>query len=164
MALELVPPSVTHDENITVVWVPEETTVNPLAPTAAILNAATRVTYSMTSDGWQEGHSQETETDQRLGLRNQLESPGRESDTLTTVHNYGSEDDVMDPLIASGNKGHFFVRRSVPNEEDFSATDKVDHWGVTNGKPGKTVTNGKQTKTTKHFVSAYNPDVAVAAS
>lgn len=161
MAIELVPPSVSHDDHLTVVWVPKATLTDPAAPTTSILNAATRVTYSMTSDGWQEGHTQETETDPRLALRDQLESAGRITDTLTTVHLYGSESDVMDPVIQEGVEGYFVVRRSVPNEEDFAAGQKVDVWGVEPGRPSKGVTNGKQTKTTKQFVKSYLEDVEV---
>lgn len=163
MAEELVPPSVSHDDNLTVVIVPKATLTAPAAPTAAILNSATRVTYSMTADGWNASNSQETETDPRLARRDQGETPGRVTDALETIHVYGSEDDVMDPLVVEGEDIYFVVRYSVPNETAFAAGQTVDVWSVTPGRKRKTITGGKQTKTTKQFVKNLLEDVAVVA-
>lgn len=159
-----IPRNVSVDGNLSIVVVPKATLTTPGAPTVAILSAAEDITYSMPTDGWSPSTSQDTETDERLALRDKLESPGAVTNGLEVTYFYGHEDDVMDPLLVGDAELYVIARDSVAIEDNFVAGQKVDVYAVRVGAPRKNVTtHGKQTKTAKLFVQQKLNDVLVVA-
>lgn len=159
-----VPRNVDVNTNLAIIVIPAATLVDPLAPSAATLNAATDVTYSHTTDGLNATSTQETITDPRLSLEEVPEAPGTVSHSLEVKYFYGSLEDELDPLLTEGENVYYIIRDSVDVHEDFTAAQLVDIYAVRVGEPRKNRdTNGKQTKTTKLFVTRKYTDVAVVA-
>lgn len=163
MTLELTPPAVSSDGNLTVWIVPKSAITDPSKPDLSALGDALRVTYSMTTDGYQRTTTQETQTDPRLTLAEVPELPGSVSNSLEVTYVHGHDDDVMDPLVTEREEVYVVERRAVPNEQAVAAGDIVDVIAGIWGKPRKNAptTNGNFTKTAKLFVRSITEDVAL---
>lgn len=158
-----IPRNVDVDENLAIVVIPKATLTTPETPSAAILNAATDVTYEHTTDGLNATSTQATITDPRLALRDVPEAPGTISHSLEVTYFYGDEELELDTLLVEGAEVFYVVRDSVNVETDFTAAQKVDVYSAVVGEPRKNrATGGKQTKTTTLFVQRKYTDVLVA--
>jgi hypothetical protein len=158
-------PSVASDDNWLVLWVP--TIADTDAPTDAELLAGTKITYSLTPDGWNPSQSQATIADNRLTLGQALERPGRKTKSLTVKYVSGSEDDVAADVLVEGTEGNIVVRRGVPNGTAVAAGQKVTIWPVKCGEQieNPPVENGVDTSSQTLFVTGVvKPRVAVVAA
>lgn len=161
-----VPRNKSVDDNLSIVVLERGDMADPSAPSAATLNGADDVTYEFTTDGWSPSHTQDTETDPRLALRDEMESPGATKHGLSGTWFYGHPDLKLDTLAKEGAELELYVRDSVPIETDFTAgaTQTVDRYSILVGAVSKNrTTHGKQTKTAKFFVQSYEPDLAIGA-
>ena len=165
MTMELTPPAVGSDGTLTVWILPKSAVADPTALKIAELDEALRVTYSMTTDGYNRASTQETQTDARLTLRDVPELPGSVSNSLEVTYVHGSDDDVMDPLVVEGDEVYVVERRAVENATDPATGQIVDVIAGVWGKPRKNAptTNGNWTKTAKLFVRSVFEDVALVA-
>lgn len=85
------------------------------------------VTYSFTADGWTEGASEETVTDDRLTLASVLAQPGKVTESLTVKYVFtNTTADIADPLFVKGDNIIFAVRRAVPHSQAIATGDKFD--------------------------------------
>lgn len=162
---EPIPPSVNSDGNLTV-WLLDATDIADLTSiSAALLTDERRVTYSMTPDGFSFRPTTTTEEDPRLALKNVPQTAGSTTFTCTAQYVYGSENDVMDPLVVEGARAIVVARYSVENGEDPEAGQLVDAWAGSWNTPVKdpSTRNSKQTKTTQFLPSQWEPDVELVA-
>lgn len=169
MSLELAPGAVDTDGTFLVLFVPENGIANLAAPTVTELTAGTvkKGTYSLSTDGWNFSRSEDSGTDDRLTLKQVFESRGKVTDSLEITYVYGSDDDVLDPLLDPGWKGFVVPRYAIPNETAIAASQLVDIIPVEAGAKRKNApaANAKWTKTQKLFVRApgTQDDVAIVA-
>ncbi len=119
-------------------------------PKLTDVKAATTVdiTYSLTTDGWNHGKSQDATTDPRFALRQVLGGFGPTTHTASLTYVYGSDEDEADALLQEGEEYILFARYATPWEDEFAATDKFDIFDVVAGtKVRNTRSGGKFTKT-----------------
>lgn len=169
MTTETAPGAVDTDGTLLILIVPENGLANPAAPTLSELTAGTvkRITYSLTPDGWAHTTNEDSGTDDRLTLPTVFESRGKVTDSVELTYVYGSEDDVVDPLLVPGFKGFIVPRYAVENAVDLAADQEVDvipfEAGVKRKNPP--AANAKWTKTQKLFVRApgVQRDVKIVA-
>jgi len=166
MTRELIlPDNVDTDGNLTLLAAPKAL-LTTWPPTLADLSKFEDVTYSLTTDGWNHTKSQEDTTDERLTLRQVLGGFGKVTHTIEITYFYGTEDDVVDPLVIEGQEIVILARYATPWEKDFSATDLWDVFSMVAGTKRRSApaANGKFTK-----VQALKPrrevleDLALAA-
>lgn len=166
MSLERTPPSVSSDGTLTVWILPASAVDDPTDIPVSALDEALRVTYSMTTDGYNRTSDQATETDPRLTLRDVPETPGSVTNSLEVTFVHGSDDDVMDPLVVEGDEVLVVERRAVPNEElpdDGQIVDALEGvWGKV--RKNAPTANGKWTKTARMFVRAVHEDVVIGGN
>lgn len=159
-----IPRNVDVDENLAIVVVPKASIPDPSAPSIAVLAAATDVTYEHTTDGLNSSSTQETITDPRLSLREVPEAPGAVSHTLEVTYFYGDEELELDGILVEDAEVFYVIRDSVHVEEEFAVGGLVDVYACKVGHPRKNrATGGKQTKTTRLFVTRKYTDVALVA-
>lgn len=163
--LEQTPPAVSSDGTLTVWILPKSAITDVTAIPVSALDEALRVTYSMTTDGYQRTTSQETQTDERLTLRDVPELPGSVTNSLEVTYVHGSDDDVMDPLVTEGDEVYVVERRAVDNAVAPAASQTGDLIAGVWGKPRKNAPtrNGNWTKTAKLFVRSVHEDVPFSA-
>jgi hypothetical protein len=145
----ILPPSVDVDGNFALLAAPKSS-ITSFPPKLTDVKAATTVdiTYSLTTDGWAHGKSQDTTTDPRFALRQVLGGFGPTTHTVGLTYVYGSDDDEADPLLQEGEEYILFARYATPWEQDLTATDKFDIFSVVAGtKIRATASGGKFTKT-----------------
>jgi len=166
MALEEVPPGQVSDGYGLVLFVP--TIANPAAPTAAELAAGTKLTYSITGDGYNHTVTINTVTVNRLTLRQSLEYDGTISDTLEITYAYTNTDsDVARIVLAEGTTGYIVERWAVANDAPIAAADIVDVIPIKASVQRKNAptTNAELTRTQKlNVTGTVQRDVAVAAA
>jgi len=144
------PPAVDQTGNLTIWWV--ATIADVLAPKAATeIGAGTsyRVTHSFTPDGWGLTGSQTKNKDERLALKQALESLGTSEASLTLKYVDSNTAGSAAVVLVEGTSGYFVERRSVPQTTLAAAAQKVRVIGVTLGKqiPGPVDGTGKFTYT-----------------
>lgn len=145
----ILPPSVDVDGNFALLAAPK-TAITTWPPKLSDLTADTTVdiTYSLTTDGWNHGKSQDTTTDPRFALRQVLGGFGPTTHTASLTYVWGSDEDEADPLLQEGVEYILFARYATPWEEEFALTDKFDIFDVIAGtKVKNTASGGKFTKT-----------------
>jgi hypothetical protein len=145
----ILPPSVDVDGNMSILVAPKSA-VTSWPPKLTDVKAQTTVdiTYSLTTDGWAHGKSQDTTTDPRFALRQVLGGFGPTTHTISLTFVYGSDDDEADPLFQEGEEYIFFARYATPWEDEFTATDEFDIFDLIAGtKVRATASGGKFTKT-----------------
>lgn len=126
MALEPVPASSQSDGRwrITAVEGEEDAT------SAAVLEAASPITYGITAGGWDHQVTQAQVADPRLTLMQDLSRPGKISETLTvTVVESASMTSAHQVLLAlseSQEEVQFAVRRAVANGDVHEVGQKAD--------------------------------------
>lgn len=145
----ILPPSVDVDGNLAILAAPKTAIVTwPPKLTDVKAETTADITYSLTTDGWTHGKSQDATTDPRLALRQVLGGFGPTTHTASLTYVYGSDEDVADPLLQEGEEYILFARYATPWEEEFTATDKFDIFDVITGtKVRNTASGGKFTKT-----------------
>jgi hypothetical protein len=161
----ILPDNVDTDGNLTLLMAPKAL-LTSWPPKLTDLAKFEDVTYSLTTDGWNHTKSQEDTTDERLTLRQVLGGFGKVTHTIEITYFYGTEDDVVDPLVIEGQEIAILARYATPWEKDFSATDLWDVFSMVAGTKRRTTpaANGKFTK-----VQALKPrrevleDLALAA-
>ena len=163
----LPPPAVDQSGNLTIWWVPTIADVSaPKAATEIGNAAAFRVTYSFTSDGWGLTGSQSKDKDNRLTLRQPLESLGTKDVSLTLKYVDSDAVNSAAVLLTEGTTGYFVERRNVPNSTLAAASQKVRVIKVTLGAqiPGPVDGTGKFTYTQEAALgSVLGAPVALAA-
>lgn len=145
----ILPPSVDVDSNFALLGAPKSA-VTTWPPKITDLEAPTTVdlTYSLTTDGWNHGKSQDATTDPRFALRQVLGGFGPTTHTASLTYVYGSDEDIADPLLQEGEEYILFARYATPWEQEFSADDLWDIFDVIAGtKVRNTAAGGKFTKT-----------------
>lgn len=165
MALETVPAGRASDGNGTVWFVP--TIANPAAPTAAEINAGTRITYSLTGDGFAHAVTENRVTANRLTLKQTIQYAGTITDEveLTYVAAY-DEDDVARTVLVEGVSGYIVTRWGVDNAVNATAADIVTVIPGTAGvqRPNPPATNQELTISQLWNVSgSVKRNVAVTA-
>lgn len=165
-------PSTPADGNVKIVLVP--TIADTTAPTAAELSAgtATDISCYLTSDGFTPSLSEQVASDERLCSVQTFEQPGRSSRTLDVIYidNTNSANEATDnkakETLVPGGAQYLVVRRGLPFDEPFAASQKVSVWPV---KPGQysdlpPEANSVLKTAQKLFVTGeVQTDVAVAA-
>jgi hypothetical protein len=164
----LIPDNVDSDETLLILACPRSA-ITTWPPKLSDVDAPTTkdITYSLTTDGWNHGKTQDTNTDDRLTLREVLGSPGRVTHDVGVKYFYGlPETDVVDPMFVENTDLVIFARYAVPYEQE-SSTD--DLWDIFQVKAGTKVRNpptagGKWTKSQQLFPRAkVLEDVKLAA-
>jgi hypothetical protein len=163
----LPPPAVDQSGNLTIWWVPTIADVSaPKAATEIGANTSFRVTYSFTSDGWGLTGSQTKDKDNRLTLKQPLESLGVKDATLTLKYVDSDAAGSAAVLLQEGLVGYFVERRNVPNSTLAAASQKVRPIKVQLGAqiPGPVDGTGKFTYTQEvALLSVLGAPVALAA-
>jgi hypothetical protein len=121
MAEENVPAGQASDGRGLVAFV--DTIADTLAPTAAVLNAGDRLTYSLVPDGFRHETTENVIADGRYTLKQMLELPGTISDTLEVQYVAGTP---AQTTLTEGSNGFIIHRLGVDNGTDFAAGQKVD--------------------------------------
>lgn len=145
----ILPPSVDVDGNMAILAA-LKSSITSWPPKLTDVKAATTVdiTYSLTTDGWNHGKSQDATTDPRFALRQVLGGFGTTTHTASLTYVYGSDEDEADALLQEGEEYILFARYATPWEDEFAATDKFDIFDVVAGtKVRNTASGGKFTKT-----------------
>lgn len=126
MALEGVPASTQSDGRWRITAVED----GDDATSAAVLEAASPITYGITAGGWNHTINQATVEDKRLTLIQDLSRPGKVSETLevTVVESASttSADQILLALSVSQEEVQFVVRRAVANGDVHAAGQKAD--------------------------------------
>lgn len=145
----ILPPSVDVDSNFALLAAPKSTILTwPPKFSDVIADTTVDITYSLTTDGWTHGKSQDVTTDPRFSLRENLGGFGPVTHTPSLTYVYGSDEDIADPLLQEDEEYVLFARYATPWEQEFAATDKFDVFGVVAGtKVRNTAAGGKFTKT-----------------
>lgn len=170
LTVEDKPPAVDTDGNFLVLFVPKGGIADVNHPTVSELTANTvkKGTYSMSADGWAFSRDQATGTDDRLTLPQTFVTLGRVTDSLEITYVFGTDEDVLDPLLVAGWEGYVVPRYAIPNEAPLTAGQKVTVIPVIAGvkRVNPPATNEKWTKTQTLAVSApgTQDDVEIAAS
>ncbi|WP_223690110.1 phage tail tube protein [Leifsonia poae] len=120
------PPAADQTDNLTIWWVPSIADV--LAPKVTEIGGtgAFRVTYSFTNDGWSIAGSQTKTKDERLTLKQPLESLGATDVALNTLkYVESSQAGSANVVLLEGTAGFFVERRGIPNKTLAAAAQKV---------------------------------------
>lgn len=162
------PPAVDQTGNLTIWFVPTIADVAaPKASTEIGAAGAFRITYSLTTDGWDWDVSQVKNPDDRLTLKQPLESLGTAVTALKTVkYVESSVAGSANVVLTEGLSGYFVERAGVPNSTLAAAGQKVRVIPVTLGRqqPGPRTGAGKFTVLQEVAVSGIvGAPVALAA-
>ena len=161
------PPAVDQSGNLTIWWVP--TIADVAAPKASTeIGAATsfRLTHSFTPDGWALTGTQTKDKDNRLTLKQALESLGVSEASLTLKYVDSVAVGSAAVVLTEGLSGYFVERRNTPQTSIAAAAPKVRVIGVTLGKqiPGPVDGTGKFTYTQEVAITGVvGAPVALAA-
>jgi hypothetical protein len=164
----LIPDNVDSDGTLLLLACPRAA-ITSWPPKISDITASTTkdITYSLTTDGWNHGKTQETNTDERLTLREVLGTPGRVTHTVSLKFFYGkTSTDVVDPLFIENSDLVIFARYATPYEQVSATTDAWDIFQVRAGTKVRDMptANGKWTKTQQLFPRAkVLEDVKLAA-
>ena len=142
------PPAVDQSGNLTIWWVPTIADVSaPKAATEIGAAGSFRITYSFTAGGWKLAGAQAKKKDDRLTLKQSLESLDKKDVTLTLDYVDSSAAGSAAVLLTEGLSGYFVERRSTPNATIAAAAQKVRVIPVTLGAqlPGDITGDGKFT-------------------
>lgn len=159
------PPAVDQSGNLTIWWV--ATIANVAAPTSLEIGAATafRVTHSFTPDGWALTGTQTKDKDNRLTLKQALESLGTSEASLTLKYVDSTAAGSAAVVLVEGTSGYFVERRNLAQTTLVAAAQKVRVIPVTLGKqiPGPIDGTGKFTYTQEVAITGVvGATVAVA--
>lgn len=165
----LIPDNVDSDGSLLLLACPRAA-ITTWPPKLTDVNASTTkdITYSLTTDGWNHGKSQDVNTDERLTLREVLGTPGRVTHTVGVKYFYGrAATDVVDPLFVEGTDIVIFARYAIPYEQAAAATDPWDIFQVRAGTKVRDTpsANGKWTKSQAlHPRAKVLEDIKLAAA
>ena len=140
------PPAVDQSGNLTIWWVPTIADVSaPKAATEIGAVGSQRITYNFTPSGWALAGSQEKNPDDRLTLKQSLESLGKSATTLVLDYVDSTDTKSAAAILTEGLSGYFVERRGIPNSALAAAAQKVRVIPVTLGKqlPGSVDGTGK---------------------
>jgi hypothetical protein len=156
-----VPASQASDGNRKIIWLPSSATT-PLS--VATLKGATAkdLTYSFTPDGWNFSGSQDNVDDKRLTLPQNLQRPGKFTETGSVKYVASSDASSAATILAAvagsvnGPAGFFVVRKGVVNSTDVTVGDLVDVYTVQMGVPlpDAPAENGVDTITQGVYITA----------
>lgn len=161
------PPAVDQSGNLTIWWV--TTIADVAAPKAATeIGAASsyRLTHSFTPDGWALTGSQVKDKDNRLTLKQALESLGVTDASLTLKYVDSTAAGSAAVILTEGTSGYFVERRNLAQTTLAAAAQKVRVIPVTLGKqiPGPIDGTGKFTYTQEVSITGViGAAVAMAA-
>ena len=121
MALETVPASSGSDGRWRIAFT--ALADNPLS--VADL-AGNDLTYSFTADGFDYQTSQALAEDKRLTMIQNLERPGRTTESLTVTYVASTDSGSADVVLTEGLEGHITIRRGVSAATAWTAAQKAD--------------------------------------
>lgn len=154
MALEPVPASSASDGRWRITYVP----VGGNALSVAILNGGTSkpITYSLTPDGYNHAISQAEATDPRLTLIQNLNRPGKVTETLEIKYVASADANSADTLFVAGLEGQLNVRRGVDNATVATVGQKADVVTFQAGvkRPDPPTENGVDTVSQTLYITA----------
>lgn len=154
----LIPDNVDSDGTLLLLAAPRAAISTWPPKLSDVLASTTKdITYSLTTDGWNHGKTQDTNTDERLTLREVLGTPGRVTHDVSLKYFYGlTATDVVDPLFIENSDIVIFARYATAYEVPSTATDQWDIFQLRCGtKVRDTPTSGgKWTKTQALFPRA----------
>lgn len=153
------------DGNVKVTFV--ITVADPENPTAAELNAGVDLQTLITKDGLDIAPDQASVDNTALASRTETEDAGTVSYkiTVTAKRQQASVDDVAWNTLVDGQLGYLAVRRNLPHETAWAATQNGENYPVRCGRPNM---QPPALNTPQRFVSKlFNhseafPDVTVA--
>ena len=154
----LIPDNVDSDGNLLLLAAPRAAiTTWPPKLTDVLASTTKDITYSLTTDGWNHGKTQDTNTDERLTLREVLGTPGRVTHDVSLKYFYGkATTDVADPLFIENSDIVIFARYAIPYETASTATDPWDIFQLRCGTKVRDMptSGGKWTKSQALFPRA----------
>lgn len=154
MPLESTPAGIASDGNGLLVFA--TTIADTSAPTVVAFNAGTKLTYSITADGYSHTVNENTVTANRLTLAQTLQYAGTITDEieLTYAVKYIAGD-VARLLLVPGTTGYLIERWGIANSTAGAAAQLVTVIPVTAGiqRPNAPVSNQELTMSQKFFVT-----------
>jgi hypothetical protein len=160
LALETVPASSQSDGRWRIGFV--ESADSPLS----IADILVDLTYSFTPDGFDYQVTQAVVADGRLTLEQNLEQPGKKSETLNVKYVTSADLGSATDTLVEGTEGYLVVRRGVPNATAWTAAQKVDVITFKAGaqRPDAPVENGVDTTSQTLYITAVTQkNVALVA-
>ncbi|MET0888385.1 MAG: hypothetical protein ABWX92_18265 [Mycetocola sp.] len=160
------PPAVDQSGNLTIWYV--KTLADVTAPKLTEIGAITsfRHTHSFTPDGWNLTGSQTKSKDERLTLRQALESLESSEVSLSLKYVDSATPGSAAVVLKEGESGYFVERRNVAQSKVATLADKVRVIPVTLGKqiPGPVDGTGKFTYTQEVAITGViGEEVALVA-
>jgi hypothetical protein len=160
MALEPVPVSSQSDGRWRIGFV-------ELADTpTSIADILVDLTYSFTPDGFDYQITQAVVADGRLTLTQNLEQPGKKSETLNVKYVTSTTADSASLTLIEGTEGFLVVRRGVPNATAWTAAQKADIITFKAGaqRPDAPVENGVDTTSQTLYITGVTVKGATLAA
>jgi hypothetical protein len=160
LAAEIVPVSSQSDGRWRIGFVDE------LGDPLSIADITVDLTYSFTPDGFDYQVTQAVVADGRLTLTQNLEQPGKKSETLNVKYVTSATVDSATLTLVEGTEGFLVVRRGVPNETAWAAAQKADIITFKAGaqRPDAPVENGVDTTSQTLYITAVTQQGATLAA
>ncbi|MDR6907469.1 hypothetical protein J2X63_003177 [Agromyces sp. 3263] len=113
------------------------------------------LTYSFTPDGFDYQITQAVVADGRLTLEQNLEQPGKKSETLNVKYVTSTTADSASLTLVEGTEGYLVVRRGVANSTAWAAAQKADIITFKAGaqRPDAPVENGVDTTSQTLYIT-----------